>query len=129
AEEALALRLPQFVTTNHALLFDTAETVPLEKEMLTEGFSLQSKDTEIDFAMAESEIATVDIAPTSDATPKAWRLTGADNQFFQKLFKTKSPEERVEYCKGMLLPPLSQKYNVIDDDDLKEYVCDRGQGR
>lgn len=121
AEEASELRLPQFVVPLHLPMFSTDSTTLLTREKMTEGFSLRDKDTEIDFSMLEAEIARVDISETKDAVPKAWKLTGVDNQFFREWFNSQSSEKRIEHCKNVILTQLS-KINAINDRDLANYV-------
>ena len=120
-EYAAALRLPQFVIPLHLPLFEQSSTTLLTREALTEGFTLRNKDTVIDFTTVEGEIARVDIAESSGAVPKAWKLTGADNQFFRAYFNSQPPEKRIEHCKRIILSQLS-KINAVNDGDLEDYV-------
>lgn len=120
-EHAATLKLPQFVVPNNLPSFFTDDkTMLLTKEALTEGFTLRDKDTIIDFSTIEGEIARVDITDTA-AVPKAWKLTGADNQFFREYFNAQPPEKRITHCKSVILGQLS-KINTISDKDLEEYV-------
>ena len=121
AEEVKALRLPQFVIPQNLPMFSDEGTKLLTKEALTDGFSLRGKDTEIDFTTLDAEIARVDLSESQDGLPKAWKLTGTDNQFFREWFNSQSPEQRIEACKRTIISQLS-KIDVINDRDLKDYV-------
>jgi len=121
-ESAATLRLPQFVIPNNLPSFFTEDKISLlTKEDLLEGFTLRDKDTVIDFTTVEGEIARVDITDTAASTPKAWKLTGADNQFFRDYFNSQPPEKRIAHCKSVILGQLS-KINAINDKDFDEYV-------
>jgi type III restriction enzyme len=121
-DSVATLRLPQFMVPNNVPSFFTDDKSSLlTKEDLLDGFTLRDKDTVIDFTTVEGEIARVDIADTSGATPKAWKLTGADNQFFREYFNSQPPEKRGAHCKSVILGQLS-KMNAINDKDLDEYV-------
>jgi len=120
-EQIAALRLPQFVIPRNIPLFEECSTSLLTKEELTAGFTLHDKDMVIDFSTVEGEIARVDIADTAAATPKAWKLTGADNRFFREYFHSQPPEKRIKYCKRIILGQLS-KMNAISDKDIEKYV-------
>ncbi|MCL2076697.1 MAG: hypothetical protein FWH15_09755 [Betaproteobacteria bacterium] len=120
ADEAGKLRLPQFVVPQNLPSFLVDEkTALLSKEALTEGFTLLDKDTRIDFSTIEAEIARVDIE--EDARLKAWKLKGADNQFFREWFNSLPTERRIGECKSMILSQLS-KDNAFSDKELAVYV-------
>lgn len=121
SEDVKAMRLPQFVVATPPSLFSDNETALLTPETLSNGFSLRGKDTEIDFSSMDAEIAQVDIEGSKDAVPKAWKLTGVDNQFFREWFNTLPSERRIEHCKSIILGQLT-KINTINDKDLKDYV-------
>jgi type III restriction enzyme len=70
AEEAKALRLPQFVIDFSPNLFEKSGTALLKPIDLTEGFSLKTEDTKIDFSAVDAEIAIVDVKNENDS-PKA----------------------------------------------------------
>jgi len=120
-EYARALKLPQFVISGEMpSLFTDGEPTLLTKEALTEGFALRDKDTMIDFFAVEGEIARIDISDGA-AAPKAWKLTGADNQLFREYFNSQPPEKRISQCKSVIIGQLS-KMNIVYDKDLEEYI-------
>ena len=121
-EYITALKLPQFVIPSDDPSFFTDDrTELLTKEALAEGFILRDKDTVIDFSTVEGEIVRVDIEDASGATPKAWKLTGTENQFFLAHFNSQPPEKRVAHCKSVILRQLF-KMNAINNKDIEEYV-------
>jgi type III restriction enzyme len=121
AEEIATLRFPQFAIPLHLPLFNELGMTALTKEALTEGFTLRDKDTVIDFSSIEGEMARVDVSDTTNAVPKAWKLTGADNKFFREWFDSQPPEKRIEQCKHTIMRQLS-RINVISDKEMAEYV-------
>ncbi len=121
SEEASKIRLPQFVIPLNIPMFSDDKSTLLTPEHLSEGFSLRGKGTDIDFTSLEGEIARVDINESKDALPKAWKLTGADNQYFRNWFNSQTPEWRIKQCKDIISKQLS-KINAVSDKDLFEYV-------
>jgi type III restriction enzyme len=121
-EEAMALRLPQFVLPlNLPSFFSDDKTTLLTREALTQGFTLRDKDTIIDFSTLDAEIARVDIEETKEALPRAWKLQGVDNRYFREWLETQPSEKRLGLCKSAILGQLT-KMNAISDKELREYV-------
>lgn len=119
--EASEIRLPQFVIPLDIPMFSDDKSTLLTPKHLSEGFSLRGKDTDIDFSALEGEIARIDLNESKEALPKAWKLTGADNQYFREWFNSQTPEWRIKQCKDIILKQLS-KINAISDKDLSGYV-------
>jgi type III restriction enzyme len=120
AEEATGLRLPQFVVKERLPMFSDGETALLTPERLSQGFSLRGMGTAVNFSSLEAEIAQVDVE--NESSPKAWKLTGMDNQFFRHFFNSRTPEQRVRHCKEIISDMLSKKFNTINDRDISDYV-------
>ena len=120
-DEILNLKIPQFVIETEPSLFSEHETALLEKEDLYKGFSLKSKDTEIDFNSVSVEIAKVDVEDSADGVPKAWQLTGFDRKYLQEWFDTQPSERKRRLCKDMICKKVS-KINAVNDQELEEYV-------
>ena len=120
AEEAAALRFPQFtLETLPSLFSDAYETLALEH--LEGGFSLRDKDAHIDFATVSAEMARVDVDDSKDSTAKAWLLSSSDSAFFREWFSTQPSERRLSICKGIIKKKLSQM-NCVNDKELDEYI-------
>ena len=120
--EALALKIPQFFIKAKQNLF--TETEPdykelLTKEVLSDGFSLSNKDTIIDFATAEDNVAKVDVK--ANEKPKYQRLSAAENEYFKQLFQNLPPESRVQSCQAEIKGRL-EKFDCIPGKDLSVYI-------
>lgn len=120
-DETLNLKIPQFVIETGPSLFSEHETALLEKEDLYKGFSLKSKDTEIDFNSVSVEIAKIDVEDSADGVPRAWQLTGFDRKYLKEWFDTQPSERKRRLCKDMICKKVS-KINAINDQELEEYV-------
>lgn len=120
AEEAAALRFPQFMLETGPSLFSEAHE-PLELEHLEGGFTLIDKDAHVDFNTINAEMARVDIDESKESTAKAWRLSGGDSFFFREWFSTQPSEKRLSLCKGIIKQRLS-KMNCVNDRELDEYI-------
>ena len=119
--EAAALRFPQFMMEIGASLFSDNEYVLLEQEHLCKGFTLKDKDVQIDFTTLDAEMARVDIDDSKEATPKAWKLVGADSAFFKEWFNEQPSNVRMAHCKGLIKSKLS-KLNCVNDKELQDYI-------
>lgn len=120
ADEASALRFPQFMLETGPSLFSEAHET-LELEHLEGGFSLRDKDAHVDFTTVNAEMARVDVDDSKDSTAKAWRLSGGDSAFFREWFNTQPSEKRLSLCKGIIKQKLS-KMNCVNDRELDEYI-------
>ena len=120
-DEILNLKIPQFVIETGPSLFSEHETALLEKEDLYKGFSLKSKDTEIDFNSVSVEIAKVDVEDSADGVPRAWQLTGFESQYIKEWFDTQPAERKRRLCKDKICKQVS-KINAVNDRELEEYV-------
>lgn len=122
AEEASAIRIPQFMLrTSFVKMFADMSYTLLEQEPLTEGFTLRDKDVQLDFNTMEAEIALIDTDDSSNETPKAWQMTGSDNEYFKKLLNEQPSEARLRICKDMIKKKIGLM-NHIDEGELTEYV-------
>lgn len=120
AEEAAALRIPQFMLETGPSLFSDAFE-PLELEHLDVGFSLVDKDAHVDFTSVAAEMARVDVDESKDSTAKAWRLSGGDSAFFREWFNTQPSEKRLSLCKSIIKQKLS-RMNCVNDKELDDYI-------
>ena len=120
AEEAAALRFPQFMLETGPSLFSEAHE-PLELEHLEGGFTLIDKDAHVDFNTINAEMARVDIDESKESTAKAWRLSGGDSFFFREWFSTQPSEKRLSLRKGIIKQRLS-KMNCVNARELDEYI-------
>lgn len=120
-EEASALKFPQFVMEIGASLFSENEYVLLDQDHLSKGFTLKDKDVQIDFTTMDAEMARVDVDDSREATPKAWRLVGADSAFFKEWFNEQPSNVRMAHCKGLIKNKLS-KLNCVNDKELQDYI-------
>lgn len=120
-EEAPALLFPQFMMETGASLFSNNEYVLLDLEHLSKGFTLKDKDVQIDFNTLDAEMARVDVDDSKEATPKAWKLAGADSAFFKEWFNEQPSNIRMAHCKGLIKNKLS-KLNCVNDKELQDYI-------
>ena len=116
SEDATALHLPQFVIPLDIPMLTDDTFKLLTEEDLTSGFTLKNKDATIDFLSVDAEIARVDV---DKSAPKAWKLSGTDNEFFREWFNSLPTERRVAECKGLIRKFLD-KNNALTG--VLEYV-------
>lgn len=121
AEEAAALRLPQFMLKTGPSLFSDSSHTLLQQEHLYKGFTLTNKDAQIDFTTMAAEMARVDVDDAKDATPKAWKLAGLESTYYKEWFAGLPSERRVAQCKQLIRGQLS-KWDYINDRELSGYI-------
>lgn len=121
AEEAAALRFPQFMMKVGPSFFSDDEYVPLKLEHLEDGFTLKDKDTQIDFSTVDAEMARVDIDDSAEAVPKVWQVKGTDSTYYKEWFNSQPSEVRLSQCKGLIRKQIS-KINSINDRELLDYI-------
>lgn len=121
-EEVKDLVLPQFMLESGPSLFSESEYELLEKENLQVGFTLVDKDSKIDFATIDIEMARVDVEDKDDdASPKAWRMQGFSSLWIKEWFDSQPAEKKLAACKDMICKRLSS-INSVNDKELMEYV-------
>lgn len=121
AEEAAALRFPQFMLKTEPSFFADSSEVLLSPENLCEGFTLKDKDIQIDFTTLDAEMARVDVDDKKEAVPKAWKMSGTDSSYFKEWFNSQPSNVRIASCKGIIRGKIS-KLNCINDKELKDYI-------
>ena len=118
AEEVANLRLPQFVMPIDMPTFTNDKEKLLTPEDLTQGFTLKGKDATIDFHSVDAEIASVDI-DDEKSIPKAWKLTGRENEFAREWFSSLPDKARIANAKAVICKKLD-KNNALSG--VSEYV-------
>ena len=121
AEEASALRFPQFMMEIGPSFFSDNEYIPLKTEHLEEGFSLKDKDVRIDFTTVDAEMARVDTDDSADAAPKVWQIKGTDSTYYKEWFNAQPSNVRLAHCKALIKGRIS-KLNCVNDKELQDYI-------
>lgn len=86
AEEVSALRIPQFFLRSVPDLFGD-EFELLEKENLSEGFSLTGQDAQVSFELATGEMYRVDVEDHGEAVPKYKRADSELSEYIRNRIK------------------------------------------
>lgn len=120
ADTVKNIKVPQFFIKTDAVLFADDPYILLDKERLTDGFTLRDKSTEIDFSAADGEIVRIDVEK-SDTTPKSTNLGEWDTKAFKQYFNSLTPAARTDACKCKI-EQLLDKIKSIDTTDLSMYV-------
>ncbi|MBT1675967.1 DEAD/DEAH box helicase [Curtobacterium aurantiacum] len=123
-EDASSLRLPQFVVRVPESVFAAdAEfgSVYLERESLTENFSLEGRDYSIDLEHASEEMVAVDVRGSNRDQPKAFHMNSVQQQEIRKWLDSLTPEARVDQCAEIVMARLDS-YDSISSQALRKYV-------
>ena len=121
ASEIESLRIPQFYRLIPGSLFTDGDEKLLTREMLSDGFTLKGESTRIDFSSADAEMVMVDIRDKGGVTPKVFKMSEADQQYFKQYISRFPAKERVAKCKDSIVHLLN-KMNMVDAGELRRYV-------
>ncbi|MCD7708271.1 MAG: DEAD/DEAH box helicase family protein [Clostridiales bacterium] len=114
------LRLPQFFTKGEPNLF-FGDYVLLEKEHLSEGFSLSGQDAQVSFELAAGEMYSVDIQEQGEAVPKYKRMGKDESRRVREFLVRLTPDKQVEYCTESICVQIN-KNNRYAQPEVQEYV-------
>lgn len=120
-EDIETLQIPQFFLKIEQSLFTDGSFELLDREMLTEGFTLKGKAYDIDFAAADDEIRQIDVRERDGGLPKVFKMESTEQRYFKQWFSSLPPESRVRQCKDMMFNQLN-KLNMVDAAELKAYI-------
>ena len=120
AEEAAALRIPQFFLRSAPDLFG-GEYELLEKENLSDGFSLAGQDAQVSFELATGEIYRVDIEERGEAVPKYKRADKEESEYIRSRLAQLPPEEKIKRCTSMICG-LINRNNRYAAAEINDYV-------
>lgn len=120
AEEVAILRIPQFCLKAVPDLFG-GEYELLEKENLSEGFSLSGQDAQINFELSNDDIYQIDLQETGEAIPKYRRMARLESDFLREHLATLPPEERIQHCTSQICKQLN-KNDRYAAQEISAYV-------
>ncbi len=119
-EEVRDLRIPQFFMRNAPGIFAGID-IFLEKENLSEGFSLKDKDSQISFELSTGEMYRVDIQEQGDAVPKYQRAARDESRYVREFLARLPKEGRIRECTGMICRQIN-KNNRYEAGEIRDYV-------
>lgn len=119
-EEAANLRIPQFCW--ETVLNLTGEHYDLlEKENLSDGFSLSGQDAQVNFRLSAEEIYHVDLQQQGEAIPKYRRASKEESEYLRSRLARLPKEEKREECVRQLCGHL-ERNDRYRAQDVAEYV-------
>ena len=121
ADEASALRIPQFVLKETAGLFGEAEE-PLDPVGLSHGFNLEAQDATINYASILQGAVSVDISESGDTMPKTKSLSRAELEFFAGQLSGKTTEERLRKIADVVAGIVDRNFDCCTHAEIRDYV-------
>ena len=122
--DAKAIVLPQFQLKNYEeSIFEAEETyIPLEKEMLSEGFDLSMQDHNVSLTPTESEAVSLDLGKSGSDEYEIQRKGLSDRQlsYIKDCFNRIPDERKKQNFAAQIARGL--KYDSISEPELKKYV-------
>ena len=123
--DAASLKIPQFFIRDEDNLFseDSEDNswVLLTKEGLTEGFSLQGKDSKIDVSRANEDMIKVDVRKGNADRPKAFGMDIMQQNALRGYLDALPEKSRIEQCTGIVISHLD-RLDSVAAKDIKNYV-------
>lgn len=107
AEEATALRIPQFFLKTVPDLFGN-EYELLERENLSDGFSLSGQDAQISFELTTGEMYRVDLQEQGEAIPKYKRASKEESEYIREHLAKMPPEKKLQKCVDLICGQLNK---------------------
>lgn len=120
AEEAVALRIPQFFLKYTPDLFG-GEYELLEKENLSDGFSLSGQDAQVSFELATGDMARVDIAEHGEAVPKYQKAKREESEYIRSRLAQMPPEQKIQKCTELICAQINRN-NRYATSEIQDYV-------
>lgn len=121
ADEAAALRIPQFVLRESAGMFGGDEEL-LDPAGLSHGFKLEAQESSINFSSVLQGAVSVDIADSGDTMPKTKALSKAEMEYFAGQLSGKTTEERLVKIADMAASILDRSIDSCTHAEIKDYV-------
>ncbi|MEG1968120.1 MAG: DEAD/DEAH box helicase family protein, partial [Clostridia bacterium] len=120
AVDAQALAIPQFaIRVDHSLF--GGDSAKLAKETLSDGFSLNGQDAQVDFSLNMGDMYRIDIEAQGEAVPKYQKTSQEEGAYIRDLL-AKMPEQRkVEFCTNMLCQNINRS-DRLAAADVNAYV-------
>ena len=120
-EDTADLRIPQFFLKGAPNLFNDGYTL-LEKENLSEGFSLNKIPADIQFNLATGDMFEIDVAAQGEAIPKYRRVAKSESEQIREYLKQISSEHRIQACAHSLAAQIN-KNNRYSTVEVQAYVA------
>lgn len=120
AEEVSNLRIPRFFLKSAPDLFG-GEYELLERENLSDGFSLSAADARVKFELATGEMYRVDIEEKGEAVPKYRRADSELSEYIRSRLATLPPEQKIQSCANLICGQLNRN-NRYAASEINDYV-------
>lgn len=120
-QEIKTLRIPQFFHVVPGSLFFSSKEELLSKEVLSKGFSLKGRPTDIDFTAVESEVRKIDVSGDAGDRLTTSNLDDTSLRGFRDYFSNLPEESRVSACKELLFTRLNRD-DSLDAKELRPYI-------
>lgn len=119
-DDAASLRIPQFFLKGTPNLFSDGYTL-LERENLSDGFSLNKIPADIKFNLATGEMYEIDVATQGEAIPKYRRASKSESDQIREYLRQISSEHRIKACATALAAQIN-KNNRYAAEEVTAYV-------
>lgn len=119
-ESVAGLKIPQFFKEVTANLFEH-QYVLLEREHLTEKFSLETQDANISFALSPDDLYEIDIRDRGEATPQYKKISGREREHFINYLESLPSQSKIRQCTDAISKIISDNTG-LSFGDVKRYV-------
>lgn len=121
AKEASALLIPQFCRPSVKDLFGEGGNELLQKENLSDGFSLTGQDAQISFELATGAMYQFDIPEEGNAVLKVKKTEQNYSEYIRERLAQVPPEEKIQHCVNLICAHINRS-DRLTEKDIKDYV-------
>lgn len=119
-DDVAELHIPQFFLKGTPNLFSDGYTL-LERENLSDGFSLNKIPADIKFNLATGEMYEIDVAAQGEAVPKYRKASKSESEQIREYLRQTSSKERIQICASLLAAQIN-KNNRYATEEVTAYV-------
>ena len=119
-ESVDGLKIPQFFREVAANLFER-EYVFLEKEHLSEKFTLDKQDANINFSISPDDLYEIDIQEKGDALPQYKKIIGREREQFVSYLESLPSKNKINQCVAAITQIINNNTG-ISSHEIRPYV-------
>ena len=115
-----SMKLPMFMIKTAPSIFSNGEWRLLEKSMLTKGFDLSTRDTNVDFTIVEPKGVTIDLAESGDDYVPVRHYDKDALDYIRQQYRDKSATLKKDSLSRQIAKMI--RLDSISDTDIRKYA-------
>ncbi len=120
-ESVDGLKIPQFFREVGKNFFDH-EYIFLQKEHLSEKFTLDKQDANINFSISPDDLYKIDISEKGDALPQYKKIIGKEREQFVSYLESLPSKNKINQCVAAITQIIQNNNTGISSHEIRPYV-------